>query len=138
MFQDGVDVQWLACGHCYHKECIDEYCQVLGTPLEGIRCPECRKGFDDINGKHENLNKGQDDNDIAKLLRRFTDRPTIHMAIVLASSPDLVEAEWRDLRIVASEGDAGRVSLTLSRAPIEDETVPLDRFTRDRFPALFR
>ena len=78
------------------------------------------------------------DNDIAKLLRRFTDRPTIHMAIVLASSPDLVEAEWRDLRIVASEGDAGRVSLTLSRAPIEDETVPLDRFTRDRFPALFR
>lgn len=78
------------------------------------------------------------DNDIAKLLRSFTDRPVIHMAVVLASSPDLVEMECRDLRIVASEGDAGQVSLTLTRAPIEDETVPMDRFTRDRFPGLFQ
>ncbi|SDX90516.1 hypothetical protein SAMN05444336_112124 [Albimonas donghaensis] len=78
------------------------------------------------------------DNDIAKLLRSFTDRPVIHMAVVLASSPDLVEMECRDLRIVAAEGDAGQVSLTLTRAPIEDETVPMDRFTRDRFPGLFQ
>ncbi|MBR26589.1 MAG: hypothetical protein CML46_06565 [Rhodobacteraceae bacterium] len=78
------------------------------------------------------------DNDIAALLRSFTDRPVIHMAVVLAASPDLVEAEWRDLRIVAAEGDAGEVSLTLSRAPIEDELVPMDRFTKDRFPGLFR
>ena len=49
VFEDGGNVQWLACGHCYHKDCIDEYCHVIGTPLEGIRCPECRKGLDDIN-----------------------------------------------------------------------------------------
>lgn len=78
------------------------------------------------------------DNDIAALLRSFTDRPVIHMAVVLASSPDLIEDEWRDLRIMAAEGDAGEVSLTISRAPIEDETVPMDRFTKDRFPGMFR
>jgi len=78
------------------------------------------------------------DNDISKLLRAFTDRPVIHMAVVLASSPDLVEMECRDMRIVSAEGDAGQVSLALSREPIEDETAPMDRFTRDRFPGLFR
>lgn len=78
------------------------------------------------------------DNDIALLLRSFTDRPTAHMAVVLASSPDLVELEYRGLRIVGSDGTAGEVTLALSRAPIEDETVPMDRFTKDRFPGLFR
>ena len=42
------------------------------------------------------------------------------------------------MRIVSAEGDAGQVSLALSREPIEDETAPMDRFTRDRFPGLFR
>jgi hypothetical protein len=78
------------------------------------------------------------DNDIAILLRSFTERPTVHMAVVLASSPDLVELEYRGLRIIGAEGNAGEVSLSLSRAPIEDETVPMDRFTKDRFPGLFR
>jgi hypothetical protein len=67
-----------------------------------------------------------------------TERPTVHMAVVLASSPDLVELEYRGLRIIGAEGNAGEVSLSLSRAPIEDETVPMDRFTKDRFPGLFR
>ncbi len=78
------------------------------------------------------------DNDIAALLRSFTDRPTIHMAVVLASSPDLIEAEFKGLKIVSSDGNAGDVTLQISRAPIEDETVPMDRFTKDRFPGLFR
>ena len=78
------------------------------------------------------------DNDIAILMRSFTDRPTIHMAVVLASSPDLIEIEYRDLKIVGSDGNAGEVTLSMSRAPIEDETVPMDRFTKDRFPGLFR
>jgi hypothetical protein len=78
------------------------------------------------------------DNDIAKLLRSFTDRPTVHMAVVLASSPDLVELEFRNLKIISAEGDAGEVSLAISRAPIEEESVPMDRFTKDRFPGLHR
>jgi hypothetical protein len=78
------------------------------------------------------------DNDIVKLLRSFTDRPTIHMAVVLATSPDLVEAEFRNLKIVGSDGTANEITLQISRAPIEDEAVPMDRFTKDRFPGLFR
>lgn len=78
------------------------------------------------------------DNDIAAVLRSVIDRPVIHMAVVLASSPDLVEVEYRNLRIVGVEGNAGEVTISFSRAPIEDERVPTDRFTKDRFPGLFR
>ena len=78
------------------------------------------------------------DNDIAAMLRSFTDRPVAHLAVVLASSPDLVEVEYRDLRIVSADGDAAEVRLSLSRQPIEDEAVPMDRFSKDRFPGLFR
>ncbi|WP_226779503.1 hypothetical protein [Oceaniglobus trochenteri] len=72
-----------------------------------------------------------------QLLRSFIDRPVVHMAVVLATSPDLVEVEYRGLRIVEVEGNAAEVSLSISRAPIEDESVPMDRFTKDRFPGLF-
>ena len=78
------------------------------------------------------------DNDIAALLRSFTDLATIHMAVVLASDPDLTEAEFRDLKLVSSSGDASELTLSISRRPIEDESVPMDRFTKDRFPGLFR
>lgn len=75
---------------------------------------------------------------IAETLRSITNRATAHMAIVLAATPDVIEAEARDLRLVAAEGDAERVVLHLSRLPIEEESVPMDRFTKQRFPGLFR
>lgn len=75
---------------------------------------------------------------IAEALRSITNRATAHMAIVLASTPDVIEAEFRDLRLIAADGDADRVSLHLSRLPIEEESVPMDRFTKQRFPGLFR
>ncbi|MFT6444488.1 MAG: hypothetical protein ACJA1J_000725 [Sulfitobacter pontiacus] len=78
------------------------------------------------------------DSDIAALLRSFTDRPTVHMAVVLAGSPDLVEVEFRGMVMVSADGNAGSVSLQVSRAPVEEESVPMDRFTKDRFPGLFR
>ena len=78
------------------------------------------------------------DCDIAALLRSFTDRPKVHMAVVLAGSPDFVEVEFRGMVMVAADGNAGSVSLQVSRAPVEEESVPMDRFTKDRFPGLFR
>ena len=78
------------------------------------------------------------DNEIAQTMFTFTDRPTVHMAVVLASSPDLVEAEYRNMRVVGVNVDGSDVSISISRQPIEDESVPMDRFTRDRFPGLFR
>lgn len=78
------------------------------------------------------------DSDIAKLLRSFIDRPTVHLAVVMASTPDLVEVEFRDMAMISADGDAGQITLEISRAPIEDESVPMDRFTKERFPGLFR
>jgi len=78
------------------------------------------------------------DSDIAGLLRSFTDRPIVHMAVVLASSPDLIEVEFRGMVMTGSSGNAGEISIEISRAPIEEESVPMDRFTKDRFPGLFR
>jgi hypothetical protein len=80
----------------------------------------------------ENVN-----NDIAVLLRSFGDLATIHMAVVLAASPDVIEVEYRNLKIISANGTAAQVSLSISRTPIEDEATPMDRFTKDRFPGLF-
>ncbi len=76
--------------------------------------------------------------EITALLRSFIDRPTVSLAIVLASSPDVIEIEYRGMVLMASDGSVGEVTIQVSRAPIEDETVPMDRFTKDRFPGLFR
>lgn len=75
---------------------------------------------------------------IAETLRSFVDRPTVHLAVVLASSPDTPELEFLDMRIMSAEGDANQISIEISRAPIEEESVPKDRFTKSRFPGLFR
>lgn len=73
-----------------------------------------------------------------QLLRSFTDLATVHMAVVLASSPDLIEAEWADLRLMSHEISAGEISLQISREEIELEPFPAGRMTRDRFPGLHR
>ncbi|WP_102226876.1 hypothetical protein [Acidimangrovimonas sediminis] len=78
------------------------------------------------------------DNDIIAVLRSITDRATVHMAVVLASSPDLVELEFLGLKLISADYDAAQITLSISRQPIEDEAVPSARFTKDRFPGLFK
>lgn len=77
------------------------------------------------------------DNRIAEQLRSVTSRATVHMATVYSHSPDLIDTEWRDMRLISADGDASEVTLTISREPIEEESFPCDRMTRDRFPGLF-
>lgn len=76
------------------------------------------------------------DRELVRLVRSFTTRATLHMAVVLASSPDLVEAEWADMQILSAEINAGEVSLSFSREEIENEMYPCGRMTRSRFPGL--
>tara|TARA_B100000378_G_scaffold207273_1_gene170431 strand:- start:412 stop:936 length:525 start_codon:yes stop_codon:yes gene_type:complete len=78
------------------------------------------------------------DNEIASVLRSFVDYATVHMAVVLAGSPNLVEVEYRDMKLVSADGDSGEVRIAIGRHPIEDERVPMDRFTKDRFPGIYR
>lgn len=78
------------------------------------------------------------DNDIAKLLRSFTDFATVSVAVVLADSPNMIEAEWQGLKLMSAQINAGEVTLSASRQPIEDEKVPSGRMTKNRFPGVHR
>ncbi|WP_252192894.1 hypothetical protein [Rhizobium sp. CSW-27] len=78
------------------------------------------------------------DPEIARLLRSFTDRATIHMAVVLAETPDMVEAEYRDMSILSADITSGEVVISFSREDVELEYYPCDRMTKDRFPGLHR
>ena len=76
------------------------------------------------------------DNDIAAALRSVTDRATIDMAVVLASSPNVIEADYRGFKLISASGDAATVTLTISLEPITAEPWPAGRMTRQRFPGL--
>lgn len=78
------------------------------------------------------------DNDISALLRGVTGQAEIDIAVVLASTPDVIEVAYTGFRMISASGDAGTVSLTISREPITSEPWPAGRMTRQRFPALFR
>jgi hypothetical protein len=77
------------------------------------------------------------DSEMVRLVRSFTDVATIHLAIALASSPNLIEDEYTDLQILSCDIDAGEIALTFSREEIELEYFPSGRMSRQRFPGLF-
>lgn len=79
----------------------------------------------------ENLDSG-----IARLLRSFSTPATVAMAVVLASSPDVIEQEWDGLQMLSADISATEIMLSLSREEIEAEAFPGGRMTRDRFPGL--
>lgn len=76
------------------------------------------------------------DTEIVTLLRSFTDPPTVSAAVVLASSPNHVEAEYSGLMITSADITAGEIALSLSRDEIELEPFPAGRMTKHRFPGL--
>lgn len=78
------------------------------------------------------------DSDIADILTSTTVQATCHMAIVLASSPDIVEAEWIGMLMTGADGDSGQVSLKFSMEQIAEEPYPADRLTKERFPGLHK
>ncbi|WP_320194745.1 hypothetical protein RMR10_010260 [Agrobacterium rosae] len=78
------------------------------------------------------------DHEMVNVVLSFTTPATIHMAVVLASSPNLVEAQFTDLQITSADIDAGEISLSISREEIESESVPGGRMTSRTFPGLHR
>nr|WP_321511091.1 hypothetical protein [uncultured Celeribacter sp.] len=74
----------------------------------------------------------------AELMRSITEPARLDMAVVLASSPDLPEAEWHNIELVTSDIDAAaeEITLTFSREEIELEQFPPGRMIRLYFPAL--
>ena len=78
------------------------------------------------------------DHDMAAVVRSTNRRATVDMAVVLASTTDLVEAEYLGLALVSAEGDAGEIKLTISRDPITSEPWPARRMTRNVMSGLHR
>lgn len=76
------------------------------------------------------------DAEVAELLLSFIDLATIHMAVVLASTPNDIEAEILDLKLTVAEISDTEVSLTLSREEIQNEYYPAGRMTRSKMPGL--
>lgn len=77
------------------------------------------------------------DSEMVKVVRSFTDVATVAIAVVMASSPNLVEFEHEGLELMSCDIDAGQIVLSLSREEIEMERFPPGRMTRQRFPGLF-
>ncbi len=77
------------------------------------------------------------DAEMVRLLRSFTGRATLAMAVVLSSSPSVVEAEWSDMPIISAEITPSEITIQFSREEIEAEYYPTGRMTRSQFPGLF-
>ena len=74
------------------------------------------------------------DSRIGEVLTSTYEQATVHMAVVLASSPDLVEAEWLSLRLGSAESDDGVIQLNFGMDDMLEWPWPTDRTTKQRFP----
>lgn len=76
------------------------------------------------------------DTEMVALIRSFVDPATVALAVVMADSPSLIEAQWTGLQIVSADITGGEIVLTLSRDEIELEPFPSGRMSKHRFPGL--
>lgn len=77
------------------------------------------------------------DSRMVEILTGFVTPPAVmRMAVVMAATPDLVEAEWSGLELLSADIDAGTIVLSVSREEIEAEYFPTGRMSRRRFPGL--
>lgn len=76
------------------------------------------------------------DNRIIDVLRSTLQRATVNLALVLASTPDVIEQEWLNFKLISTEWNGDSATLSISRDPVTAEPWPAGRMTRDRFPGL--
>jgi hypothetical protein len=77
------------------------------------------------------------DPSLIELLRSFSGRAPEDLAVVLASTPDLIEFELRDMLMIGAESENGQLVMTITANPVAEELFPAPRMTRSRFPGLF-
>lgn len=78
------------------------------------------------------------DNRIAEQLNATTEQAVVDFAVVMNSSPDLVEFKCQGLTMVSSNGNPGEISISLSGDLLARESWPAGRMTRSRLPGLHR
>ncbi|MCR5856000.1 hypothetical protein [Mesorhizobium sp. J428] len=77
------------------------------------------------------------DSEIAEVLCSTTVPATVSMALVYASSPDVVEHEFLDMKLRSAEIDGDQIVLSFSKEPVLEESYPAARMTKERFPGLY-
>ncbi|MBN9243374.1 MAG: hypothetical protein J0I98_11320 [Mesorhizobium sp.] len=78
------------------------------------------------------------DSDIVGVLTSTTVPAKARIAVVKASTPDLVELETSGLQLKNTSGDWGQIVLQFSMEDLYDEPFPAVRMTKERFPGLHR
>jgi hypothetical protein len=76
------------------------------------------------------------DADMAKVLRSITSPAMLELIVVLAGTPDVIEAHFTRLRATRGAYDPNQVSLDISREPFTSMALPFHRMTVSRFPGL--
>jgi|TARA_A100001391_G_scaffold50885_1_gene30944 hypothetical protein len=76
------------------------------------------------------------DNDLVEVLTSTIERAQVSMAVVLHSSPNVIEQEWLGFELLSAKKEGEGVVLSISRDPVTAEPWPMGRMTRERFPGL--
>ena len=76
--------------------------------------------------------------DMAKPLRSILSPVTVDLVVVLAGTPDVVEARFTRLRGTRASYDDSQIAFDISREPFTSEPMPAGRMTAERFPGLHR
>lgn len=78
------------------------------------------------------------DSDIGDVLTSTTVQATCHMAVVMASSPDVVEGEFLHMLMDGADVDPGQAVLRFSTESLYDEPATANRMVKQNFPGLHR
>jgi len=78
------------------------------------------------------------DSELAEILTSTTEPAIVSMALVYASSPDEVQRDFLDLPLKSADGGGDRIVFAMSRDLLDQETIPADRMTKERFPGLYQ
>lgn len=76
------------------------------------------------------------DSEMVTLLRSFTEPAEISIAVIMAASPNVIEAQWTGLRLTSAEVTGGEIVLALSRDEVELEPFPPGRMTGLNMPGV--
>lgn len=77
------------------------------------------------------------DREVIAAIRGLSSSPTVTLELVLASTPDVVEAGPFTMTLTQTESDLGSISGTLSYDDVLNEPYPKGTFNPGRWPALF-
>ncbi|SFV05982.1 hypothetical protein SAMN02799631_04331 [Methylobacterium sp. 174MFSha1.1] len=76
--------------------------------------------------------------DMAKPLRAVLSPASVDLTIVMAETPDVIEARYLNLKGTLGTWDASAISLDVGRETFANEPCPSRRVTKACFPGVFR